>query len=164
MWLSVTPTRPASASSRWFPHTEIYPGCFQASNNYPHQVAAALGFTLVDRTCSGAVTANVRTDSSPIGQVPMPPLGDPSATPPTLAQQAASLSADTDIVTISIGGNDLGFATVAGLCMRPDSVAESPFGFPDSPSASSPTSPIRTSRTPTALINLLNNTVAPALG
>ncbi len=37
------------------------PLCFQAEQNYPHKVAAALGLVLKDMTCSGAVTANITT-------------------------------------------------------------------------------------------------------
>ena len=146
------------------PDTEIYPGCFQAAHNYPHQVAAALGLTLIDRTCSGAVTANVRTTSSPVGQVPMPPLGPPPVDPiPTLPPQAASLNADTDIVTISIGGNDLDFATVSSLCMRPDSVSEAPFGFPFLAQCKLAYQPDPNFPNVDSLLGILNNTVAPAL-
>jgi lysophospholipase L1-like esterase len=84
-------------------------GCYQAEANYPHLVAASLGLDLQDRTCSGAVTANVTTT---------PQLTMTGQTAPTV--QAAALSDDTDIVTISIGGNDLGFATVATDCIRAD--------------------------------------------
>lgn len=82
------------------------PGCFQSPDNYPHQLADAYGLVLDDRTCSGAVTANV-IDTPQVtmtGQGPAP-------------VQSDSLSASTDIVTITIGGNDLGFATIAKSCV-----------------------------------------------
>ncbi|MFB2583727.1 SGNH/GDSL hydrolase family protein [Herbiconiux liukaitaii] len=87
-------------------------GCFQALENYPHLVAAELGLELEDRTCSGAVTANIRDTP----QVTITQAG-------TAPVQSASLSADTDVVTVTIGGNDLGFSTVAETC-----VAESATG------------------------------------
>lgn len=99
---------PFSATSPFTatPATDLN-GCYQAESNYPHLVAATLGLDLRDETCSGAVTANVITT---------PQLTMTGQTAP--AVQAAALSADTDIVTISIGGNDLGFATVATNCIR----------------------------------------------
>ncbi len=87
-------------------------GCFRAEDNYPHRVAAALGITdanFQDVTCSGAVTENISTAP---GQVTMPPF---NVGP--LPIQGAALSATTDIVTVTIGGNDLGFADVAEDCI-----------------------------------------------
>ncbi len=46
-------------------------GCYRAEQNYPHQLAAALGANLTDVTCSGAVTANIDTT----GQVTMNGVG-----------------------------------------------------------------------------------------
>ncbi|MGO2750269.1 MAG: SGNH/GDSL hydrolase family protein [Pseudoclavibacter sp.] len=86
-------------------------GCFQALANYPHRIAESLGLTLDDRTCSGAVTANIRD----VEQV--------TATGASAPVQSASLSETTDVVTLTIGGNDLGFADIATSC-----VAASPVG------------------------------------
>lgn len=86
-------------------------GCFQALANYPHRIAESLGLTLDDRTCSGAVTANIRD----VEQV--------TATGASAPVQSASLSDSTDVVTLTIGGNDLGFADIATSC-----VAASPVG------------------------------------
>lgn len=82
-------------------------GCYQADQDYPHRVAAGLAVALTDVTCSGAVTANITTT---------PQLTMTGQTAP--AVQGAALSASTDIVTVSIGGNDLGFSTVAEHCIR----------------------------------------------
>ena len=82
-------------------------GCYQAAANYPHQVAAVLGLTLNDRTCSGAVTANIRdTPQETMTKQGIAPV------------QSDSLSATTDIVTVTIGGNDLKFGDVAAFCVR----------------------------------------------
>lgn len=77
------------------------PQCAQSSSNYPHLLAAELGLNLTDVTCSGAVTANV--------------LDTPQH--PGMTAQSEALSAATDIVTITIGGNDLGFSDIIGACM-----------------------------------------------
>ena len=70
-------------------------GCFRSSNNYPSLVAAELeGATFVDRSCGGATTRDMagRQDTG-FGRVP---------------PQFGALTADTDLVTIGIGGNDFG--------------------------------------------------------
>ncbi|WIE82396.1 SGNH/GDSL hydrolase family protein [Curtobacterium sp. MCPF17_021] len=84
-------------------------GCFQSTTDYPHQVAASLGLQLNDRACAGATTGN-------ISRVPQA-TGVGRATAPV---QADALSKDTDIVTVSIGGNDLGFTGVIKNCIALD--------------------------------------------
>lgn len=93
-------------------------GCAQSSSNYPHRVAAALGMNLTDVTCSGATTANITG--------PQPTLGG------TAPAQISALNAETDVVTLTIGGNDVGFSAIAASC-----VALSPTG----PLALTPTVP-----------------------
>jgi len=65
--------------------------CGQSVNNYPTLLAERFGMVLVDRTCSGATTDHV--------------LGPWSEIPP----QLASVTADTRLVTVTIGGNDLSY-------------------------------------------------------
>ncbi|PZF06934.1 hypothetical protein DEI98_17045 [Curtobacterium sp. MCLR17_034] len=84
-------------------------GCFQSTTDYPHQVAASLGLQLDDRACAGATTGNI----SRVAQK----TGAGSATAPV---QADALSKDTDVVTVSIGGNDLGFSGVIANCVALD--------------------------------------------
>lgn len=79
------------------------PGCGQGTNNYPHQVAVELGLALTDVTCAGATTANLTTTAQAV----------PGGSNPI---QDASLSSTTDIVTVTIGGNDLGFTDVMKSC------------------------------------------------
>lgn len=88
------------------------PECGQSSVNYPHQVAAAYGLDLTDVSCSGAETGDITTDSQ-FGNI----------TP-----QIAALSADTDIVTLTIGGNDLGFTDIIQSCLA--QTADGPLLFP----------------------------------
>jgi lysophospholipase L1-like esterase len=78
-------------------------GCAQAAVDYPHQLAAAYGLQLTDVTCAGAWATNMT---------------EPQVTPAGTADpQVDALSADTDIVTVTLGGNDLGFSDVAAACV-----------------------------------------------
>ncbi|MBF4551325.1 SGNH/GDSL hydrolase family protein [Pseudoclavibacter sp. VKM Ac-2888] len=89
---------------------EPAPGCFQALANYPHRIADSLGLALDDRTCSGAVTADIR-DAEQV-----------TASGASAPVQSASLSATTEIVTLSIGGNDLKFSDIAASCVAASSL------------------------------------------
>ncbi len=73
----------------------------RSSRNYPHLVAAKLGFDLVDVTYSGATTAHILTE---------PQNG--------AAPQADVLDGSEELVTVTIGGNDAGYVPLlmaAGL-------------------------------------------------
>lgn len=69
--------------------------CLRSTQAYPSLIASANSYDLDFRACSGAVVADVR------------------------ANQLQALSASTDIVTISVGGNDAGFADVITECAQP---------------------------------------------
>ncbi|HEX2297111.1 MAG TPA: SGNH/GDSL hydrolase family protein [Pseudonocardiaceae bacterium] len=80
-------------------------GCARSSHNYPALIAEDLGVTeFTDVTCSAATTANMTT-----AQVVL--LG---SNPP----QFDALHPDTDLVTVSIGGNDIGFSDIVLTCGR----------------------------------------------
>ncbi len=66
--------------------------CGRSANNYASLVAKEYGLALTDVTCSGATTANILTT----GQAGQPP-------------QIAAVTAETRLVTITIGGNDVGY-------------------------------------------------------
>jgi lysophospholipase L1-like esterase len=85
-------------------------GCGQAANDYPHRIAATLGLQLTDVTCGGANTANILTTPQKVGGTPAP-------------VQSLALGPDTQVVTITIGGNDLNFAGTLQSC-----VAATPHG------------------------------------
>jgi lysophospholipase L1-like esterase len=73
----------------------------RSARNYAHVVAERLGLDLVDVTYSGATTANVLTDSQ-------------NGEPP----QADALDGSEELVTVTIGGNDVGYVQLlmaAGL-------------------------------------------------
>jgi lysophospholipase L1-like esterase len=73
----------------------------RSARNYPHLVAERLGLELVDVTYSGATTANVLAEPQP-------------GAPP----QIEALDGTEDLITVTIGGNDVGYVPMlfaAGL-------------------------------------------------
>lgn len=89
------------------PTTQFVPiGCAQSSADYPHQVARLLHVTQFhDSSCGSATTANMtQPQSVPFG----------GTAPP----QFAALGPDVDLVTIGIGGNDVGFVNDAESCLN----------------------------------------------
>jgi lysophospholipase L1-like esterase len=86
-------------------------GCWRSDHNFAHVVAPALGVSLKDVSCSGARTDHMWT-SQDVFLGPNPP-------------QLGALSADTQLVTLQIGGNDIGFGEIADRC-----TTASPFGHP----------------------------------
>lgn len=89
------------------------PGCFKSTNNYPAVLARHLGAThFTDVTCSGATTADitVRAQHTSGGAVPA---------------QIDAVTGDTELITITIGGNDVGLASSAAQCRR-SSLTEPP--------------------------------------
>lgn len=87
------------------------PGCERSDRNYPHRVAAALGEPLRDVSCGGAGTAHLTA--------PQPVTGGPNPA------QLDALERNTAVVTLGIGGNDIGFGEIVQSC-----VALLPFGSP----------------------------------
>lgn len=84
--------------------TQPAAGCDQSNENYPHVLANQFGFDLNDRSCSGAVISNVVSA----------PQGVSGGTAPV---QTSALSAATDLVTLTVGGNDLGISQIAQMCV-----------------------------------------------
>ena len=93
-------------------------GCLRSFNNYPAYLAGFLGVsTYRDVTCSGAEVRDFYEPQTTI--VPGPP---PRA-------QIEALSAETDLVTVGIGGNDYGlFSSLIETCeqVRPQDPQGSP--------------------------------------
>jgi lysophospholipase L1-like esterase len=88
-------------------------GCLKSSNNYGRIAQRTLAFAEYrDATCSGAETDDMFAPQNVSPGGPNPP-------------QLDSLSADTQLVTLTIGGNDIGFSDLAQDC-----VAVLPFGSP----------------------------------
>ncbi|MGH3884880.1 MAG: SGNH/GDSL hydrolase family protein [Pseudonocardiaceae bacterium] len=81
-------------------------GCGRSTRNYPALVATALGLVdYTDVTCSGA-----RTDHMTVSQ--QAPLSGGGTNPP----QFDALRPDTDLVTVTIGGNDFGLEDIFNTC------------------------------------------------
>jgi lysophospholipase L1-like esterase len=79
------------------------PGCLRSDQNYPSKVARTLGVVdFRDVSCSAATTENLDGPQ----QVAL------GVNPP----QLDALGPDTALVTLSIGGNDIGFASIIAEC------------------------------------------------
>src|SRR5436309_2927797 len=77
-------------------------GCLKSDHNYAHLAAPRLGLDLRDPSCTGAETGDM-TQTPGVSPGPNPPQFD-------------ALAADTTLVTLGIGGNDIGFASIAEDC------------------------------------------------
>jgi lysophospholipase L1-like esterase len=91
--------------------------CGQSSLSYPHLVAKALDAELTDVSCGGATTDNgTQPQSQGAGVQPRPP-------------QLDAVTRGTDLVTVSLGGND--FSWYLGLMFGCTAVAaQDPTGSP----------------------------------
>lgn len=80
------------------------PGCGRSTRNYPSIVSAHLDYTnFVDVSCSDAGTKALTGPQTVAGGVNPP--------------QLDALTADVDLVTLGIGGNDIGFSQLAFECV-----------------------------------------------
>jgi lysophospholipase L1-like esterase len=80
-------------------------GCLKSNNDYPHVVQRRLRFAeFRDMTCSGAETEDM-TQPQNVWPRPNQP-------------QFNALTTDTALVTLTIGGNDIGFSSIAEDCFR----------------------------------------------
>ena len=89
-------------------------GCLRSSLNYAHQLAQALAAELTDVTCSGADTKDMWATQGVSPEEEMAGYG--LAPHPGNPPQLDALRADTDVVTLQIGGNDIGFGSLATTC------------------------------------------------
>jgi lysophospholipase L1-like esterase len=121
--LAVAPAG-ASAQERWvglgdsfaagplIPSQTLNPlGCLRSTRNFARLAAASTGRTLVDVSCSGARTRHM-TESQ-------------STDAGTNAPQFNALTTGTDVVSVQIGGNDIGFSEILQNCSTVN-----PFGRP----------------------------------
>ncbi|MFI0809301.1 SGNH/GDSL hydrolase family protein [Streptomyces echinatus] len=91
--------------------TQVDADCARSDHNYPSLVAARHRTTaLTDVSCGGATTAEMWQAQG----------GNPP--------QLDALDRHTDLVTLQIGGNDVGFGTIIGTCAR--LAAQDPSGNP----------------------------------
>jgi lysophospholipase L1-like esterase len=92
-------------------------GCLRSTSNYPALLSLRLGlfWSYTDRSCSGADTTNMTNPQS--------------VTLGTNPPQFGGLAANTDLVTVGIGGNDFGvFGNITSTC--PALRASDPTGNP----------------------------------
>ncbi|MCW2717710.1 SGNH/GDSL hydrolase family protein [Pseudonocardia sp.] len=81
------------------------PGCLRSNQNYPSKVARVLGITdFRDVSCSGATTDDL--------------VGSQSVSLGVNAPQLDTLGPDTALVTMTMGGNDIGFASIIEECAK----------------------------------------------
>src|SRR5262245_59501451 len=89
------------AAGPLIPNQSLSPlGCLRSDRNYAHLAAA--GRTLADVSCSGAKTTNMTASQAT----------DAGTNP----HQFNALSADTKVVSLQIGGNDIGFTEIIQNC------------------------------------------------
>jgi lysophospholipase L1-like esterase len=89
--------------------------CLRSSRNYPSLTAAALGLSLTDASCSGATTVEMTTAQTDDGLT-------------INAPQLNALTSSTSVVTLGIGGNDIGFIGIIETCAEES--LTNPFGSP----------------------------------
>lgn len=100
------------AAGPLIPDQQLNPlGCLRSDRNFAHLAAAALGRSLADVSCSGAKTDDM-TAPQDVTPGPNPP-------------QFNALTTDTQIVTLQIGGNDIGFTSILENC-----ATANPFAHP----------------------------------
>jgi lysophospholipase L1-like esterase len=80
-------------------------GCDRSNHNYPSDVAAALKLTLTDVSCSGATTANILNTTEDVSPGPDNP------------PQLTAVGPGTQVVSLQIGGGDLGFTSIVENCI-----------------------------------------------
>ncbi|MGY1643520.1 SGNH/GDSL hydrolase family protein [Geodermatophilus sp. SYSU D00703] len=82
----------------------LHPGCGRSGANYPRLVAERLGLDLVDVSCGGATLASVvRTPQVLLGGGTVPP-------------QIDAVDERTDLVTLTVGGNDVEYLLTMLRC------------------------------------------------
>ncbi|MFB9235702.1 SGNH/GDSL hydrolase family protein [Plantactinospora siamensis] len=90
--------------------------CLRSNRNFPSLVAASAGSSsFADVSCSGATTDDILSGGSGELGISVPP-------------QVSAVNSATALVTVQIGGNDIGFSSIMTTCAQ-DSV-NSPLGSP----------------------------------
>lgn len=93
-----------SAGPGIVPAADGPPGCGRSAANYPHLLAGRLQVTnFTDAACAGAATEDMFSSQGVQG----------GENPP----QLDSITPDTALVTLQIGGNDIGFTEIVTQCL-----------------------------------------------
>ena len=81
-------------------------GCLKSTNGYPSVLARRMGAaSFADVTCSGARTEDLVSRAQPTRTGAVPP-------------QLDAVTADTQLVTVTVGGNDVDLPKIAATCRR----------------------------------------------
>jgi lysophospholipase L1-like esterase len=96
-------------------------GCGRTDHSYPQVIKAALGsrVALKNVSCGGATIASIdHTAQTPSGHH-FPPLSkDPDYPFSKVPLQVKAVSPATDVITVGIGGNSLGFGEIVKKCVE----------------------------------------------
>jgi lysophospholipase L1-like esterase len=96
----------SAAAAPLVPDPADPPACLKSTNDYPSVLARAIGASsFSDVSCSGATTADVTARTQQTRDRSVPP-------------QISAVGPDTELITITIGGNDVGLASSAAGCRR----------------------------------------------
>ncbi|MER5967504.1 SGNH/GDSL hydrolase family protein [Streptomyces sp. NPDC002057] len=96
-------------------------GCERTDRSYPQVIDRDLGglFDLDNVSCGAATIDNVTdTPQNPIGRHLPPFSEDPDYPFPPVPSQSDAVGADTDVITVGVGGNSLGFADILTKCAQ----------------------------------------------
>jgi uncharacterized protein (UPF0264 family) len=96
--------------------SQIDLNCVRSDHNYPHLVVAAIGAAvLVDVSCGGATTNDILNPGKGTLGIAVP-------------AQISAVTPATTLVTIGIGGNDIGFSDIVTTCSKKS--LDNPIGSP----------------------------------
>ncbi|MFD2767135.1 SGNH/GDSL hydrolase family protein [Micromonospora eburnea] len=96
--------------------TQVDLNCLRSNRNYPSLVAASAGSSsFADVSCSGATTNDILNSGSGQLGISVPP-------------QLSAVTASTTLVTVQIGGNDIGFSSIISDCAQAS--LSNPLGSP----------------------------------
>ncbi|WP_433554088.1 SGNH/GDSL hydrolase family protein [Micromonospora zamorensis] len=96
--------------------TQVNLNCLRSNRNYPSLVATAAGSSsFADMSCSGATTEDILSGGSGALGIALPP-------------QLSAVTSNTSLVTVQIGGNDIGFSSIITDCA--EASLSSPLGSP----------------------------------
>ncbi|MFD4133587.1 SGNH/GDSL hydrolase family protein [Streptomyces goshikiensis] len=96
-------------------------GCERTDRSYPQVIDRDLGglFELTNSSCGAATIDHVTdTPQNPIGRHLPPNSEDPDYPFPAVPPQTQAVGADTDVITVGVGGNSLGFADFLTKCAQ----------------------------------------------
>ncbi|GKQ41707.1 SGNH/GDSL hydrolase family protein [Streptomyces sp. A012304] len=103
-------------------------GCERTDKSYPEVAYQDLWyfFDLTQNVSCGAATIENVTDTPqlPIGHHFPPHFPDPDYPFPAVPPQSEAVGPDTDVITVGVGGNTLGFADILDKCTRLGGEAE----------------------------------------